>query len=98
MAATTDTTDTTAVAELCLSARRAARRLAQTDSATKDAALGAIADALIARTPEILAANERDMEAGREADIGDALLDRLCLDEARIAAIADAVKAIAALP
>jgi len=92
------TADTVSVAEVCLAAQGAARRLAQTDSATKDAALAAIADALIARTPEILAANERDMEAGREADIGDALLDRLRLDESRIAAIAGAVAAIAALP
>ena len=91
-------TTTTSVAEICQAARRAARELAATDSATRDAALHAIADALIERTPEILAANARDMGAGRDADIGAALLDRLRLDEARIAAIADAVRAIAALP
>ncbi len=84
--------------ELCRSARRAARALAATDTAVKDAALLAIAEALIDRTPEILAANERDMHAGREAAIGDALLDRLRLDPARIAAISSAVAKIAALP
>jgi glutamate-5-semialdehyde dehydrogenase len=86
------------VPDLCRAARRAARELAALDTAVKDAALHAIADALIERTPEILAANELDMQAGREADIGDALLDRLRLDLARIAAIAAAVGKIAALP
>jgi glutamate-5-semialdehyde dehydrogenase len=91
-------TTTVSIPELCRSARRAARQLAALDTAVKDAALHAIADALIERTPEILAANELDMSAGRDAEIGDALLDRLRLDLARIAAIAGAVTKIAALP
>ncbi len=86
------------VAEQCASARVASRRLAVLDTATKDAALGAISLALVERTPEILAANALDMEAGREAGLDAALLDRLLLDEARIAAIAQAVQRIAALP
>jgi glutamate-5-semialdehyde dehydrogenase len=90
-------TTVTSVAETCRAAKRAARLLAQTDTAVKDAALEAIAVALNARTEEILAANERDMQLAREADIGDALLDRLRLDEGRIEAIARAVRQIAAL-
>ena len=89
---------TPSVTELCATAKRAARQLAQLDRGTKDAALHAIADALEARTPEILEANARDMEAGREASLSDALLDRLRLDEARVAAIAAQVRDIAALP
>ncbi|MFI5037659.1 MAG: glutamate-5-semialdehyde dehydrogenase, partial [Solirubrobacterales bacterium] len=54
-------------------------------------------DALQARVDEIVTANERDMDAARDAEIGDALLDRLRLDEARIAGIARSVGAIAAL-
>jgi len=92
------TTATESVAEICACAKRAARTLATLGSGVKDAALEAIADALLERTPEILAANERDMDAGREADIGEALLDRLRLDEARIAGIARAVRTIVALP
>ena len=88
---------TSSVAETCRAAKRAARVLAQTDTAIKDAALEAIATALNARTDEILAANDRDMQLAREADIGDALLDRLRLDEGRIEAIARAVRQIAAL-
>ncbi len=85
------------VADTCRAAKRAARALAQADTAVKDAALEAIAAALEGRLEEILAANERDMQLAREADIGDALLDRLRLDDARVAAIASAVRQVAAL-
>ena len=85
------------VADTCAAAKRAARILARTETDVKDAALEAIAAALIERSEEILAANERDMRAGREADIGDALLDRLYLDEHRLQAIARAVRQIVAL-
>jgi glutamate-5-semialdehyde dehydrogenase len=86
------------IPELCRAARRAARELAALDTAVKDAALLAIAAALIERSSEILAANELDMSAGREAGLDAALLDRLRLDPARIAAVAAAVRQIAALP
>jgi glutamate-5-semialdehyde dehydrogenase len=89
---------TASVTELCRQAKRAARQLAQLDRGTKDAALLAIADALEAWTPEILEANARDMEAGRENGLSAALLDRLKLDEGRVAAIAGQVRDIAALP
>ncbi len=86
------------VSELCAQSKRASRQLAALDRGAKDAALHAIADALEARTPEILEANGRDMEAGRENGLSDALLDRLRLDAARVAAIAAQVRDIAALP
>ncbi|HTA34418.1 MAG TPA: glutamate-5-semialdehyde dehydrogenase [Solirubrobacteraceae bacterium] len=85
------------VADTCRAAKRAARALAQTDTVVKDAALEAIAAALESRTDEILAANARDMQLAREADIGEALLDRLRLDDARVGAITGAVRQIAAL-
>ena len=91
-------TATTSVTEICRAAKRASRTLATLDSATKDAALEAIAVALVERTAEILEANARDLEAAREADIGSALLDRLALDERRVADMAAAVRKIAALP
>jgi len=89
---------TRTVSEICLQARAAARALATLDTDTKDAALHAIADALIARTDEIVEANACDMDAGRDAGLSASLLDRLALDPARIAAIAGAARAIAALP
>jgi glutamate-5-semialdehyde dehydrogenase len=89
---------TRTVTEICLEAKRASRTLAQLDTGTKDRALHAIADALVARTDEILEANARDLEAGRESGLTDALIDRLTLDPGRIAGIAEATRAIAALP
>jgi glutamate-5-semialdehyde dehydrogenase len=86
------------VAEVCAEARRAARTLARAETSVKDAALRGIAAALRARAEEILAANALDMQAAREAGLAGALLDRLALDEGRLAAIADAVLQIVALP
>jgi glutamate-5-semialdehyde dehydrogenase len=86
------------VRDVCLAAKRAARALAQCHSALKDAALLACARGLRERTPEILEANERDMQAGVETGLSDALLDRLSLDERRIAAIAEGVEKIVELP
>ena len=86
------------VAEVCAAARGAARTLARLDTETKNAALHAMADALEARTDEILDANARDMEAGQEAGLHSGLLDRLQLTEERLAGIATDVRTIAALP
>src|SRR5215831_4681499 len=85
------------VAEVCARARAASRALARTDTATKNAALRAIARALREREAEILAANELDLQAGREAGIGAALLDRLRLDGECLEGIAAATEQVAAL-
>jgi glutamate-5-semialdehyde dehydrogenase len=86
------------VAELCAAAKRASRELATVSSARKDAALEAIAAALHDRQDEILAANARDLEAGERSGLSSALMDRLRLDEGRLAAIAAGTRSIAALP
>ncbi|QGG40845.1 glutamate-5-semialdehyde dehydrogenase [Aeromicrobium yanjiei] len=79
-------------------ARIAAGTLAVTNRATKDAALHAMADALVAGTETILTANSADVEAARAAGTPDNVLDRLRLDEDRVAAFADGVRSIAVLP
>jgi glutamate-5-semialdehyde dehydrogenase len=89
---------TLSTADVCADAQRAARTLAAISSEVKDAALEAIASALIARTAEILAANARDLEQGEASGLSPALLDRLALDADRVAAMAAGVRAIAALP
>src|ERR1044072_1885124 len=86
------------VTEICLGAKRAARALARVDSATKNRALLAMADALEARVGEILEANASHREAGRESGLSSALMDRLALDEARVGAMAAGVREIVALP
>jgi glutamate-5-semialdehyde dehydrogenase len=90
-------TTTLSVTEVCLAAKRAARTLATLDSGVKDRALGVIADALVERTPEILAANDRDLEAATEVGTPPALLDRLALNEQRVAEMAAGVRKIASL-
>jgi glutamate-5-semialdehyde dehydrogenase len=79
-------------------ARQAARALALAPSAAKDRALGAMADALAELRPAILAANAEDVEAAQAAGQTPAFLDRLRLDEARVGAMAEGVRSIAALP
>ncbi len=91
-------TTITSVAEICAAAKRASRPLAELDTNTKNAALYAVASALELHTAEILEANGRDLEAGRESGLTAALLDRLALDERRVAEIARQVRDIAALP
>jgi glutamate-5-semialdehyde dehydrogenase len=85
------------VADVCQAAREASRTLATVDDRTKDAALEAMASALEQRLDEVLEANARDMEAGVEAGLSAALLDRLKLDETRVRGIAADVRKIAAL-
>src|SRR3989440_1330958 len=85
------------VADICRAAQRASRSLSQLDTGTKDRALEAIAAAIDARAEEILAANARDLEATADADLSAAFRDKMRLDPARVAAIAEGVRAIVAL-
>lgn len=79
-------------------AKDAAREIALLDGPRKSAVLNAVADGLVAATADIVAANADDLERGRADAIGEALLDRLRLDDARVAALAAAVRAVAELP
>jgi glutamate-5-semialdehyde dehydrogenase len=79
-------------------AKAASRATARLTSDEKAAALEAIASALETEATAIIAANALDIENGRANGIGDALIDRLRLDETRVAALASAVRQIAALP
>ncbi|TDW31346.1 glutamate-5-semialdehyde dehydrogenase [Cryobacterium psychrophilum] len=78
-------------------ARRASIDLASAPTALKNAALGAIADRLRGSVDTILTANRADLAAGEKNGLTVGLLDRLALDEARVAALADAVMQIALL-
>jgi glutamate-5-semialdehyde dehydrogenase len=89
---------TAGVAEACERAKRASRELATASTATKDAALGRLAELLAERTDEVLEANAADLADDRAAGLTDALRDRLTLTAERVAAMADGVRAIAALP
>ncbi|MBC6716419.1 glutamate-5-semialdehyde dehydrogenase [Aurantimonas sp. DM33-3] len=79
-------------------ARAAARRLALAPTETKNAALLAMADALAASTDTILAENAADLDRAAEAGMAASFVDRLTLTPDRITAMADGLRAIAALP
>ena len=83
--------------ELLKAAKQAAPMLARIDGETKNQALCAMADALIAATEEILAANAKDLEASR-GKISDVMLDRLALSETRILGMAEGIRQVAKLP
>lgn len=86
------------VVTLCQAARQASRQLAQLSESEKNKLLLAMADGLIAATPQILAANAVDMENARTNNLASAMQDRLLLTEARLQQLAQAVRQIAALP
>jgi len=79
-------------------AKNAARILAYLDTGTKNRALQAMAAALHAHTAEILAANREDITRAKEADYSEAFIDRLLLNEKRIAEMAGGLEEVAALP
>lgn len=90
--------DVELVRELATRSRVAARRLALLTRAEKDAALLALADAVEAATDRVVAANAEDLDRGREQGMAESLQDRLRLDPARVAAVAQALRDVAGLP
>jgi glutamate-5-semialdehyde dehydrogenase len=86
------------VLEVARRARGAAAKLAPMPRATKDAALLAMADALVAHTDDVLAANADDISRGRENGLTDALIDRLSLDATRVEGMAEGLRQVAGLP
>ncbi len=78
-------------------AKQAAFTLATASTRQKNLALSLIADELEANAADILDANKKDIELGRQAGLSDALLDRLLLNESRLAAIAGDVRNVISL-
>ncbi|MEE9434324.1 MAG: glutamate-5-semialdehyde dehydrogenase [Sphingorhabdus sp.] len=85
------------IADMAKRARMAQRKLSQMASDAKAEGLRSAAEAMRQAAAEITSANEADVALGRDAGRSDAMLDRLMLNERRIAAMADAVEAVAAL-
>lgn len=79
-------------------AKAITRDIARLTTAQKNEILLAAADRLVARAADIVAANERDISAGRAAGMDDALIDRLSLSAERIGGIADGLRQVASLP
>ncbi|MBE1277153.1 glutamate-5-semialdehyde dehydrogenase [Enterovibrio baiacu] len=88
---------TTSLQSMGRAAKDAAYALATAPTAQKNHALAVIADELEANAAAILAANAKDIDAGREAGLPDAMLDRLLLNESRLAGIAADVRNVISL-
>lgn len=86
----------TMMADMGARAKAASAKLAFAGSEAKEKALMTAADAIIASTGDILAANEQDMAYGRDKGLTAAMLDRLMLDRDRIAAMAGGLRTVAA--
>ncbi len=78
--------------------RSAARRLGVLSTQSRNEVLHKIADLIVERENRIISANLVDLNAGRDAGLSDAMLDRLMLNSMRLKSIADDVRAVAALP
>jgi glutamate-5-semialdehyde dehydrogenase len=87
----------TSLPELGRRAKQASLALALASSRTKDAALNAAADLLVERTPEILSANASDVGRADDGGVPAAVIDRLRLSEARVAAMAGGLRQVASL-
>ncbi|MBC8252570.1 MAG: glutamate-5-semialdehyde dehydrogenase [Ardenticatenia bacterium] len=79
-------------------ARQASRRLTTLDTRTRNRALKTMAETLTVQQSSIVDANSRDLDAGRQAGLSEALLDRLLLNSSRLEDVARDVLAVAALP
>ncbi len=88
----------TTVRQLAESARAASLKLAVTSTEAKNRALTALAEKIESSIPALIAANAKDLEAGRAAGLSSAMLDRLTLNESRIRQMAQGVREIVALP
>ncbi len=88
----------TPLPELGRRAKDASRVLATTSTSTKDAALHAAADLLVARSAEILDANRVDVDRAEAAGVTSTVVDRLRLNAKRVEAMADGLRMVAALP
>ena len=85
------------VVSMAQEARRASLVMARLSTSVKNSMLQAMAAALERSSAEVIAENDRDLEAGRLKGLSAAMLDRLMLDEKRIGGIADALREVAAL-
>ncbi len=86
------------VIKICASSKAASNKLAIASTESKNKALLEGAKSLLLNTSQILKANEKDMKLAQQGGTSGAFLDRLKLDESRIKAMADGLKAIAELP
>lgn len=88
----------TPVRQVCEQARAAAAATRELDATAKDAVLADLAEAIESERDGLKAANQKDVAAAMQAGVSETLVDRLTLTDARISAMANAVRTVVALP
>ena len=88
---------TNGIKDICVKAKEASRKIAVAGSARKDRALHAMANALMENASYLIGENAKDVEAAEKANLPDAMIDRLQLDERRIKAMAGSLIGISEL-
>lgn len=83
--------------EICEKAKEVKQQIAILSTNKKNRALLAVADKLLEKQAELIRANEKDMENGRANHMPEGLLDRLCINEMRIAQMAEGLRQIVSL-
>lgn len=91
------TPDFSSIDQQCERATQVAPLLAQAGAAKREQALVAMADAIAAHEPDILAANQKDCEIGQQKGLSASLIDRLALNPARLNGIIESIRMIARL-
>lgn len=86
------------IVELARRARQAALELAVADTETKNRALQCMAEELLADVPALLSVNRADVDAARQKKLSSAFIERMTLNETRVAQMAEGLRAVAALP
>lgn len=84
------------MADIGARAKKAAAKLGFASAESKQAALNSAAEAIWAQRTEILAANAKDLDYGREKGLSDAMMDRLALDENRLRGVIESLRSVAA--
>ena len=88
----------TSVNEICTRAAETTTAVAALSTATKDAALKAMADALLANAVPLIEANKEDVERAKSEGTSNTIVDRLTLTDSRLTSMADGLRAVAAQP
>ena len=86
------------IEEICKKAKAASTQLAQASTEQRNKALCSMADSLERSCTEILAANQKDVEAARARGVKEALIDRLILDKRRVSSMASTLREVAEMP
>jgi len=86
------------IEEICKKAKNASTQLAKTSTEQRNKALQSMADSLERNCAEILAANQKDVEAARARGVKEAMIDRLILDKRRVTSMASTLREVAKMP